>query len=201
MSKTEQILDYLRTRDGIPPTVREIRDALDISSTSVVFYHLDKLEEQGLISRQPGKARTIQVVKKASDLLIVIDLPWIPQEEVRGNSRVVWQVKARLVSELVDRGVEYGLVAKQDHPEYEYPIKGPLAIEITAWNTKRIDHENVLIGYKGFLDGLQMVVKRDEYGDVPGAGLIVEDSQFVTSTVKPRIGDPKTRIIITRTDY
>ena len=150
MSKTEQILDYLRTRDGIPPTVREIRDALDISSTSVVSYHLDKLEEQGLITRQREKARSIQVVKKASDLLIVIDLPWIPQEEVRGNSRVVWQVKARLVSELVDRGVEYGLVAKQDHPEYEYPLKGPLAIEITAWNTKRIDHENVLIGYKGF---------------------------------------------------
>ena len=110
-------------------------------------------------------------------------------EDVRGNSRAHWAVKARETAEMVDRGVEYGLVAKQDHTEYEYPLKGPLAIEITAWNTKRIDHENVLIGYKGFLDGLQMVVKRDEYGDVPGAGVIVEDSQFVTSTVKPRIGD------------
>lgn len=44
---------------GYGPTVREIQAALELSSTSVVQYHLDRLERQWLITREPGLARTI----------------------------------------------------------------------------------------------------------------------------------------------
>lgn len=48
------IIDYKQAHDGLSPTVREIADACDISSTSVVNYNLDKLEAAGKIRRAYG---------------------------------------------------------------------------------------------------------------------------------------------------
>ncbi len=38
-------------RNQIPPTIRELGDAIGTSSTSIVSYHLDQLERRGLIDR------------------------------------------------------------------------------------------------------------------------------------------------------
>ncbi len=46
---------------GFPPTVREIGDAIGVNSTSLVSYYLKRLEEQGLISREPAMSRAIQL--------------------------------------------------------------------------------------------------------------------------------------------
>lgn len=56
------IVDYKRRNDGCAPTVRELRNACGISSSSVVHHHLTRLEEAGLIERVPGKAGAICVV-------------------------------------------------------------------------------------------------------------------------------------------
>ena len=48
--------------NGIPPTVRDIQKACDISSTSVVDYNLDKLEQAGYINRRPDVARGIKIL-------------------------------------------------------------------------------------------------------------------------------------------
>ena len=45
--------------NGLPPTVREIQAHTEISSPSVVQYHLCKLDKAGLVTHQPGKARTL----------------------------------------------------------------------------------------------------------------------------------------------
>ncbi|MFI0742421.1 LexA family protein [Streptomyces sp. NPDC021100] len=37
---------------GEAPTIREIADQVGLSSTGTVAYHLDRLEERGLISRE-----------------------------------------------------------------------------------------------------------------------------------------------------
>ena len=58
-----RVLSYIRKfvgAHGYGPTVREIRDALDMSGTSVVHSHLNRLERQRLITREPGLARTIR---------------------------------------------------------------------------------------------------------------------------------------------
>jgi hypothetical protein len=52
----------MRKSAGIPPTVRGIRDALGISSASVVNHYLDKLVKQKRIWREPREARNIRVV-------------------------------------------------------------------------------------------------------------------------------------------
>ena len=47
--------------NGYPPTVRELMEQLDVSSTSTVKYYLDKLEEKELIKRSCNKNRAIEI--------------------------------------------------------------------------------------------------------------------------------------------
>ena len=64
--KQKELLDYIiayKTRhDGTSPTFREMRDALDVSTTSLVSYRLDRLEYLGYIKRPAYNKRSIQVV-------------------------------------------------------------------------------------------------------------------------------------------
>jgi len=66
--RQRQILDYLREharRHAYPPTVREIGQAVGLSSSSTVQNHLNTLEERGFIRRDPAKSRTVEVVETA----------------------------------------------------------------------------------------------------------------------------------------
>jgi repressor LexA len=63
-----KILDYIRyvTRvRNYPPSVREIGEAVGLSSSSTVHNHLNQLERRGLIRRDPSKSRTVQLVQDA----------------------------------------------------------------------------------------------------------------------------------------
>ena len=57
----DYIIDYKQENDGNSPTMRQIMENLSYSSTSVVTYNLNVLENQGLIKRQYGDARGIIV--------------------------------------------------------------------------------------------------------------------------------------------
>ena len=64
LSKSQQkILDYLKrsSADGRVPSVREICDNVGLSSTSTVHHHLKSLEDKGLIVREHGVNRCIQI--------------------------------------------------------------------------------------------------------------------------------------------
>jgi DNA-binding MarR family transcriptional regulator len=55
------VLEYIVEHDGVPPTVREIAGALEISPSGAHGL-LDRLEARGRIRRMPGRARTVEVV-------------------------------------------------------------------------------------------------------------------------------------------
>ena len=60
----KKILDFLKsyqTRKGYTPTIREIGEATNISSTSVVNYYLDQLEKMGKIERQRKISRGVRL--------------------------------------------------------------------------------------------------------------------------------------------
>lgn len=62
--KQLQILDFIYNEvnsKGYPPTVREIGDATQLSSTSTVHGHLAKLENFGFITRDSSKPRAMEV--------------------------------------------------------------------------------------------------------------------------------------------
>lgn len=53
---------------GYPPTIREIKDAVGISSTSVVSYNLDLLERKGYIARDRAVSRGLRLLEKGEAL-------------------------------------------------------------------------------------------------------------------------------------
>jgi repressor LexA len=60
-----KILDYIRYVTKVrnyPPSVREIGEAVGLSSSSTVHNHLNQLERRGLIKRDASKSRTVQLV-------------------------------------------------------------------------------------------------------------------------------------------
>lgn len=54
------IADTLRTR-GFPPSVREIGEAVGLTSPSTVHSHLETLQKHGYLRRDPDKPRAIEV--------------------------------------------------------------------------------------------------------------------------------------------
>jgi SOS-response transcriptional repressor LexA len=60
----QKVYDFIReshAATGLVPTVREIREAIGVSSIGTVGYWLDKLEALNLIRRDAGKNRSIQL--------------------------------------------------------------------------------------------------------------------------------------------
>ena len=63
--KQREILEYIKQEilnKGYPPTVREMCDAVHLKSTSSIHSHLESLEKNGYIRRDPSKPRTIEIV-------------------------------------------------------------------------------------------------------------------------------------------
>ena len=66
-AKQQLILDFLKAeirQNGYPPTVREICDAVGLSSTSTVHAHLETLERKGFIRRSPAKNRSTEILEE-----------------------------------------------------------------------------------------------------------------------------------------
>lgn len=64
-TKQKEILDYLKAQiinKGYPPAVREICEAVNLKSTSSVHSHLETLEKNGYIKRDPSKPRAIEII-------------------------------------------------------------------------------------------------------------------------------------------
>lgn len=64
-AKQSEILEYIKKEilnKGYPPTVRDICDAVNLKSTSSVHSHLETLEKNGYIRRDPTKPRAIEIV-------------------------------------------------------------------------------------------------------------------------------------------
>ena len=68
LKKRLEILDYIKEQivdRGFPPSVREICKAVDLKSTSSVHTHLNWLEKNGYIKRDPAKPRCIEITDES----------------------------------------------------------------------------------------------------------------------------------------
>lgn len=69
--KQEEILEYIKSEllvKGYPPAVREICEAVNLKSTSSVHSHLETLEKNGYIRRDPTKPRAIEIMDDTFNL-------------------------------------------------------------------------------------------------------------------------------------
>ncbi len=65
--KQSEIYEFIKNQvntKGYPPSVREICEAVNLSSTSTVHGHLTRLEKKGLIRRDPTKPRAIELLQE-----------------------------------------------------------------------------------------------------------------------------------------
>lgn len=110
-NKRSEILAYLRefsAQNGYAPSIREIMQAVGLSSTASVHYHLSELQRSGEINVEGGKNRAISVpqshgvpiigVVTAGQPILAVEniegyLPWNGDEDcfalrVRGDSMI-----------------------------------------------------------------------------------------------------------------
>lgn len=70
--RQQRMYDFIRSfteENQYPPTIREIGEAVDISSTSVVNYNLNKLVDAGLIERNREVSRGIRIQEAMARIL------------------------------------------------------------------------------------------------------------------------------------
>ena len=71
-AKQQEILEYIKSQileRGFPPSVRDICEAVHLKSTSSVHSHLETLEKNGYIRRDPTKPRAIEILDDSFQLL------------------------------------------------------------------------------------------------------------------------------------
>ncbi len=80
--KQSEILEYIKSEilnKGYPPSVRDICEAVNLRSTSSVHSHLETLEKNGYIRRDPSKPRAIEIIDDSFNLVRreVVNVPVI----------------------------------------------------------------------------------------------------------------------------
>lgn len=76
--REEQILSFITdtiAKKGFPPSVREIGKAVGLASPSSVYAHLQQLEKKGILRRQKGKKRALEVIHPLLQAPKVIKVP------------------------------------------------------------------------------------------------------------------------------
>ena len=65
-----KFLESFQSENGFPPSIREIGENTNISSTSVVNYYLNQLEEMNYIERESNVSRGIRLVRTLEGNLV-----------------------------------------------------------------------------------------------------------------------------------
>ena len=99
--KQQQILNFIiqkQAQRGYPPSVREICEAANLSSTSTVHGHLERLERKGYIRRDPTKPRALEILYHPEKEYLPEDVPEqefrsVPQSEI-GQVPIIGRVTA-----------------------------------------------------------------------------------------------------------
>lgn len=79
--RQKHILEFIQIcldKHGYPPTIREIGEACDITSTSVVNHNLNRLQKMGYIARNRRVSRGIRLLGLEDDLALERDLVSVP---------------------------------------------------------------------------------------------------------------------------
>ena len=163
-SKEEQLLDFIKNyqnSNGYPPTVREMCKAIKVSSTSTIFYYLNKLENSNKIKKNPNKNRALEILNSEDNNITMIDsnLENMTRIPVLGTVTCGEPILAVQSSE------EYFMVSPT-------LFKGDDLFMLTAKGDSMIN--------AGIFDGDKIVLKQQSYannGDIVAA--LIDDSATI----------------------
>lgn len=167
--RQRQVLDFIRrtvAERGYPPSVREIGEALGLSSPSTVHSHLSSLVEVGAIRRDPTKPRAIEILDDVEPLPVerqdVRDVPLVGR--IAAGSPVLATEDIEDVVPLPESLVGTG-------PVFMLTVKGDSMIDA------------------GILDGDLVVVRRQataENGEI--VAVLVDDEEATVKRLYRRDG-------------
>ncbi len=173
-SRQRQVLEYIRTvvaSRGYPPSVREIGEALGLSSPSTVHSHLSSLVASGHIRRDPTKPRAIEVVGDHAALRPAID---DDRDEITRNVPLIGRIAAGapiLAAEDVEDVMALPTNLVGDGPVFMLRVKGDSMIDA------------------GILDGDYVVVRRQDHardGEIIAA--LVDGEEATVKRLRRRDG-------------
>lgn len=162
--KRQQILEFIGDKvreDGYPPSVREIGQAVGLTSSSTVHAHLAVLQREGYLRRDPTKPRAIEV-------------RYDPSSKAQMAARPV-----RNVPLIGDVAAGTGVLAHENVEELL-----PLPEDFTGTGSLfmlRVRGESMIDA--GILDGDYVVVRQQpeaENGDIVVAGIPDEEATVKT---------------------
>jgi len=111
LRKIMEFLTHFQEEYGYSPSIREIGDKINVNSTSLVDFYLDKLEERGEIAREKHISRSIRVVKPAYSI-----------ENVAAKLRHTVEGAASTISDLVRIPIAGRIVASAPIPVPESDV-------------------------------------------------------------------------------
>ena len=115
--KQQEILDFIKSEilsKGYPPAVRDICEAVHLKSTSSVHSHLETLEKNGYIRRDPTKPRAIEIMDDSFNL---------SRREVV-NVPMVGTVAAGQPTDFLDGDIVISFFVKQFRSSIHQPLHG-----------------------------------------------------------------------------
>lgn len=161
-NRQQEILNFIKREvkeKGYPPSVREIGEAVGLSSSSTVHGHLARLESKGLIRRDPTKPRAIEVLDQDIDLHYVAPVRNVP---------IVGKVTAGLPITAIENIDEY------------FPLPERLAPSGDTVFMLEIDGESMIDA--GIFDGDYVVVRQQSAAD--NGDIVVAMTDENEATVK-----------------
>ena len=84
-AKQQEILEYIKSQileRGFPPAVRDICEAVHLKSTSSVHSHLETLEKNGYIRRDPTKPRAIEILDDSFNGRVAAGEPLLAEQNI-----------------------------------------------------------------------------------------------------------------------
>ena len=162
-AKQQEILTYIKEcilKKGYPPAVREICEAVHLKSTSSVHSHLESLEANGYIRRDPTKPRAIEIL----------------DDEFALNRREMVQVP------IIGTVAAGEPILAQEHIEDYFPIPAEILPNTDTFMLK-VKGESMINA--GICDGDVIIVKQQNTasnGDMVAA--LVDDSATVKTFYK-----------------
>jgi repressor LexA len=166
--RQQQIYDFIKEKiktSHLPPTIREIGEAVGLSSTSTVHGHLKKLEEKGYIIRDSSKTRAIEIVGMEINE---------PQQTHLGDSNIT-------VVPIVGSVTAGEPILAVENIEGNFPIPDEFVNEGNDYFMLKIDGESMIKA--GIYDHDYVLVEKNSYakdGDIIVA--LVEDEYATVKT-------------------
>ncbi len=186
-SKMLNFIKVFTLENGFPPTVRDIGEAVSISSTSVVDYNLKALQRKGLLRRAKGVSRGLQVIeeKRRQNITHLISVPMLGH--IAAGSPID-NPESAYIDEYLD--VPSDMLPKQTDGLYALKVKGNSMIDALI-----NDGDTVIMRYtKEANNGDMVAVWLTDRDEMTLKRLYREDKQIrlqpENTTMKPFYVDP-----------